>query len=73
MSPDLVRLVLGFRCSQAIYVAASLGIPDLLAEERRKSDELRARRVPIRSPSIGSSERWLRSASSMRTTGVASR
>lgn len=39
---QLSRLVGGFRASQAIYVAAELGIADLLADGPRTSDELAA-------------------------------
>jgi hypothetical protein len=38
----LVRLVNGFKVSQAIYVAATLGIADILAAGPRTSDELAA-------------------------------
>lgn len=37
---DLMRLVNGFQLSQAIYVAATLGIADLLADGPRASDDL---------------------------------
>jgi SAM-dependent methyltransferase len=37
---DLRRLVLGYRVSQAIYVAAELGIADLLASGPRTADDL---------------------------------
>lgn len=37
---DLRRLVLGYRVSQAIFVAAALGIADLLASGPRTADEL---------------------------------
>jgi methyltransferase family protein len=36
----LMRLVNGYQVSQAIHVAATLGIPDLLADGARTSDEL---------------------------------
>jgi methyltransferase family protein len=36
----LLALVRGYRISQAIYVAARLGIPDLLADGPREIDEL---------------------------------
>ncbi len=39
---ELARLVNGYRISQAIYVAATLGIADLLAGGPRTSDELAA-------------------------------
>ena len=39
---DLRRLVLGFRLSQAIYVAAELGIADLLIDGPRSAEELAA-------------------------------
>jgi hypothetical protein len=37
---QLLALVRGFRISQAIYVATKLGIPDLLVDGPRESDEL---------------------------------
>jgi O-methyltransferase domain/Dimerisation domain len=40
MSADLMRLATGFRYSQAIHVAATLGIADLLADGPRPSNEL---------------------------------
>jgi hypothetical protein len=40
VSDDLGRLVSGFRVSQAIHAAVELGIPDLLADEERTSDDL---------------------------------
>lgn len=39
---QLLGLINGFQVSQAIHVAVALGIPDLLAEGRRSSDELAA-------------------------------
>ena len=36
----LLRLVNGYQVSQAIHVATSLGIADLLADGPRTSDEL---------------------------------
>jgi O-methyltransferase domain/Dimerisation domain len=39
---ELTRLIRGFQVSQAIAVAATLGIPDLLADGARTSDELAA-------------------------------
>jgi O-methyltransferase domain/Dimerisation domain len=40
MSAELMRMLTGFRVTQAISVATRLGIPDLLAEGARSSDEL---------------------------------
>jgi O-methyltransferase domain/Dimerisation domain len=40
MSADLIRLVDGFRVTQTIYAAVELGIPDLLADGERSSDDL---------------------------------
>lgn len=40
MNAELIRLVSGFRVSQAIHVAATLGIPNLLADGARTADEL---------------------------------
>jgi O-methyltransferase domain/Dimerisation domain len=40
MSADLVRLVDGFRVTQAIHACVELGIPDLLAEGERTADDL---------------------------------
>ena len=40
MSADLMQLLAGFRYSQAIYVAARLGVPDLLADGPRPNDEI---------------------------------
>jgi O-methyltransferase domain/Dimerisation domain len=40
MSAELARLVDGFRVSQTLYAAVELGIPDLLAEDERSSDDL---------------------------------
>jgi hypothetical protein len=37
---DLQSLIAGFRVTQAIHVAAVLGIPDLLGDDARTSDEL---------------------------------
>lgn len=37
---ELVRLIGGYRISQAIYVAAELGIADLLKDDARTADEL---------------------------------
>ena len=42
MTDELRRLVSGFQVSQAISVAVTLGIPDLLADSPRTSDELAA-------------------------------
>ena len=39
---DLSKLLMGFRVSQAIHVAATLGLADLLAPGARASDELAA-------------------------------
>ncbi len=40
MSAELARLVDGFRVSQTLYAAVELGIPDLLADDERSSDDL---------------------------------
>ena len=40
MSAELARLVDGFRVTQVIYAAVELGIPDLLADGERTSDDL---------------------------------
>jgi hypothetical protein len=40
MSAGLARLVGGFRVSQTLYAAVELGIPDLLADGERSSDDL---------------------------------
>jgi hypothetical protein len=40
VSADLGRLVDGFRVTQSIYAAVDLGIPDLLADGERSSDDL---------------------------------
>jgi hypothetical protein len=40
MSADLVRLLDGFRVTQTICAAVELGVPDLLADGARTSDEL---------------------------------
>ena len=40
MSDELVRLIDGFRVTQAIHVAVDLGIPDLLADGERTADDL---------------------------------
>jgi hypothetical protein len=40
MSAELARLVDGFRVSQTLYAAVELGIPDLLADGERSSDDL---------------------------------
>lgn len=40
MSADLMQLLAGFRVTQAIHVAATLRIPDLLADGPRSVDEL---------------------------------
>ena len=40
MSAELARLVDGFRVTQAIYAAVEFGIPDLLADGERTSDDL---------------------------------
>ncbi len=40
MSADLLRLLSGYRATQAIHVAAVLGIPDVLAAGARRSDAL---------------------------------
>jgi O-methyltransferase domain/Dimerisation domain len=42
VSADLSKLLMGFRVSQAIHVAAVLGLADLLASGGRASDELAA-------------------------------
>jgi hypothetical protein len=47
----LLALVRGYRISQAIYVAARLGIPDLLADGPREIDEL-ARATGSHPPSL---------------------
>jgi hypothetical protein len=39
---ELVRFIIGYRISQSIYVAAELGIADLLANARKTVDELAA-------------------------------
>lgn len=41
-SDELLRMIDGYRVSQALYVAATLGIADLLADGPRASDELAA-------------------------------
>ena len=38
----LGRMIVGFQVSQAIHVAATLGVADLLADGARTSDELAA-------------------------------
>ena len=40
MSAELMQLLMGYRATQAIHVAAALGIPDLLAAGRGTSDAL---------------------------------
>ena len=40
MSDDLVRLVSGFHATQAIHAAVELGVPDLLGDGERTSDDL---------------------------------
>jgi O-methyltransferase domain/Dimerisation domain len=40
---SLLRLINGFQCSQAVHVAASLGLPDLLASGAATADQLAAR------------------------------
>jgi hypothetical protein len=40
VSAELMRLAMGFRASQAIHAAVTLGIPDLLAGGVRASDDL---------------------------------
>ena len=40
MSAELMQLLTGYRASQAIHVAVSLGIPEMLAAGARRSDEL---------------------------------
>ena len=40
MSAELMQLLMGYRATQAIHVAAVLGIPDLLAAGARHSDAL---------------------------------
>lgn len=40
MSADLARLVDGFRVTQTIHAAVELGIPDLLTDGERSSDDL---------------------------------
>lgn len=40
MSADLLRLVGGYQVSQTIHAAVELGIPDLLADEKRNADDL---------------------------------
>ena len=41
-SADLSKLLMGFRVSQAIHVAATLGLADLLASGAKTSGELEA-------------------------------
>jgi O-methyltransferase domain/Dimerisation domain len=48
---QLLALVRGFRISQTIYVATKLGIPDLLVDGPRESDEL-ARASGAHAPSL---------------------
>jgi hypothetical protein len=48
---DLRRLINGFQVSQAIYVAATLGVADLLAHGPRSSDEL-AEKTHTDAPSL---------------------
>ena len=40
MSAELLRLVSGFHVAQAIHAAVELGVPDLLADGERTSDDL---------------------------------
>jgi len=39
-SAEMLRLIAGFRCSRAIYIAAKLGLADLLKDGPKGSDEL---------------------------------
>ena len=63
----LIRLVNGYYVSQAIHVAASLGIADLLADGARTSDDLaEAAGADPQARSTGSCARSRASACCMR-------
>ena len=51
MRVGLLQLATSYRVSQAIYVAARLGVADLLADGPKSSEEL-ARDTGARSPSL---------------------
>ena len=71
MSAELMQLLMGYRATQAIHVAAVLGIPDLLAAGATAERRARARRqAPTPTRSTGSCARWRRSASSRRTASA---
>jgi hypothetical protein len=66
-------MITEYRVTQAIHVAAALGIADLLAHGPRASDQLAESAGAIPMPSIGCCVRLRASASFARRTAVASR
>jgi hypothetical protein len=70
---ELRRVIDGFRASQVIHAAAALGLADLVGDESRTSDELAAAAEadPVRSTVCCAPT--LRSGSSEKSQGGASR
>ena len=56
---DLMRLVNGYQISQAIHVAASLGVADHLHDTACSIEELASRTAHILERSIGCCVHWL--------------
>jgi len=56
-SPAMLRMVTAYWLSRAIYVAATLGIPDLLKNEAHDFEEL-ANATGSHAPSLGCCARW---------------
>src|SRR6266511_5802473 len=70
---ELVRMITEYRVTQAIHVAAALGIADLLADGPRTSDELADSAGAHRDALSGCSVHLRASGSFARRTVVASR
>ena len=70
---EMMRLINGYQVSQAIHVAATLGIADLLAVGRAPATTWPRRRTSIPEPSTGCCARSRRSGCSARATAGAFR
>ena len=55
---SLRQCIMGFRTTQLVYVAAKLGLADLLAQEARTATDLAAAPKSNRAPCTGFCARW---------------
>ena len=69
----MLDMIKGFWVSRALYVAAKLGIPDLLRDEPKSSDDLAQATGPTRPRCTGCCERWTVLGCSRKTIGDVSR